>query len=417
MWDGPLLLVTANGVGNAWVAPQLRGLRDRGLDVELVALRRPVTRYSEDPEVSALDRATRVLYPLAPGPLVAALLAAPFRFGPRLLTAAALALRPGEPTSPARRLRLLVQLVAAVALVAGLPRRPAHVHADMAHAPASVAMMAAALLGVGFSFTGHANDLFPQRVALRRKLRSARFVVAISSFHEELYRREGAAAERIARIPLGVEVGRLPRVAEPGEPTAEPRILATGRLVPKKGFEVLVDAVAQLAARGRRFRVEIAGTGPLAGALRSRVARVGLAERVVLHDRLLLQEEISGFLARGHVFCLPCVRGPDGDVDGLPLVLLEAACSGLPLVSTRLVGIPDVVEDGVTGLLVAPGDPDGLAAALERLLGDPALRARLGAAARERAVTRFDAAAALDRLAARLTAAAGAPPGPDRGST
>jgi glycosyltransferase involved in cell wall biosynthesis len=404
--------VTANGVGNAWVPAQVRGLRQRGLAVELVALRAPGSRYSEDPDVEALARETRLVYPLPLRRALPALLRAPLRFRGRLLRALHIALAPAEPTSLDRRLRLLVQVAAAVHLVSSLPAPVAHVHADMAHAPASVGLLAATLLGVGFSFTGHANDLFPQRVALRRKLREARFVVAISRFHGRLYLDEGLDPARLVHVPVGVAVEALPPVAQPGADADEPLLLAAGRLVPKKGLDVLVDACARLARRGVPFRAEIAGTGPELAALRARAAAAGLGGRVRIPGRLLLQEELLAFLRRGHVFCLPCRRASDGDVDGLPLVLLEAACTGLPLVSTAVAGIPDLVEDGVTGLLVGPDDAEALADALEALLRDPLRRATLGAAARRRAAGSFDLAACLDRLAAHLGEAAGreAPP-------
>jgi glycosyltransferase involved in cell wall biosynthesis len=299
---------------------------------------------------------------------------------------------------------MLLQHVAALTLVRALRERPLHLHADMAHAPATVGWLAATLLDIPFSFTGHANDLFERRAALRAKLADAAFVVCISTFHRDLYLREGAPPDRLHVLHLGTDVERFALV-EPGDPSP-PRILAAGRLVPKKGFPVLVDACALLAERGREFRAVIAGSGPQLDALRARVRERGVADRVEIPGEPVLQDALPGFLGGGSVFCLPCVRDPAGDMDGLPLVLAEAMASGLPVVSTRLAGVPDLVRSEQTGLLVEPGDPRALADALDRLLRDDALRRRLAAAGRAFVRAHFDERWFLDALAERIRAAA-----------
>jgi glycosyltransferase involved in cell wall biosynthesis len=183
--------------------------------------------------------------------------------------------------------------------------------------------------------------------------------------------------------------------------------------VPKKGLRDLIEACRILAGDGVDFRCTIGGSGPLEGALRRQVEASGLAERVTLTGRALKQEDIPAFMRGGDLYCLPCVWAEDGDVDGLPQMLMEAMACGLPVVSTRLVGIPDLVVDGESGLLVDPGDPAALAGALRRLIDDPGLAARLAAAGRRRVCERFDLATCLEPLLGQFRlrlGAAGAPP-------
>jgi glycosyltransferase involved in cell wall biosynthesis len=299
-----------------------------------------------------------------------------------------------------------------------------HVHAQWAHSAASIAAHAARLLGTSFSFTGHAADLFRERVALADKVRQADFIACISTFHRDFYRTLGARDDQLELVYCGIDVEHFrPRTdadeaARAGRPF---HVLSAARLVPKKGLDDLVEACRILTARGLDLRCTIAGSGPLEAELRAQVERAGLADRVTLTGRALKQEDIPAFMHSGDAYCLPCVRAADGDVDGLPQMLMEAMACGLPVVSTRLVGIPDLVVDGRTGLLVEPDAPEALADALERLARDPDLRRSLAAEGRRFVLERFEIATALrpllDQYRRRLrhapaTAAAAPPPTP-----
>jgi glycosyltransferase involved in cell wall biosynthesis len=160
--------------------------------------------------------------------------------------------------------------------------------------------------------------------------------------------------------------------------------------VEKKGFVYLIDACDRLARRGVDIRCTIAGSGPLEDELRARIAARDLVDRVTLTGTALTQEDLPGFMAIGDAFCLPCVRASDNDVDGLPQVLMEAMACGLPAVSTRLVGIPDLVIHEETGLLVPPGAAERVADALHRLKEDPELATRLAEAGQRHAREHFD---------------------------
>ncbi len=203
----------------------------------------------------------------------------------------------------------------------------------------------------------------------------------------------GAPRERIAIQPLGVD----PAAYAPG-PAPEPhRILTVARLVPKKGIDAALRAVAALAPEFPDLRYEIIGDGPLRAELEGLARGLGLAARVRFAG-LGTQPEVRRAMRRASLFLLPSRTAPDGDEEGTPTVLLEAASAGLPVVSTRHAGIPDIVADGDTGLLAAESDLDGLTALLRRLLDSGELRRRMGAAARRRVLLEHDAA----RLAARL---------------
>ncbi len=289
-----------------------------------------------------------------------------------------------------------------VALAADLARRAtregwSHVHGSFATYPAWTAWAVAELADLRFSFTGHAYDVQRPRPWLPRLVEQAAFVRAISEETGARLRREGREGGGRVRVGhLGVDVERFAPRRAPAPGRAE--VLAVARLVPKKGIGTLVDAAAELARRGRRFRMRILGDGPLRAGLARRIEASGLADRVRL-EGAADHARVSRALERASVFALPCVVDRRGEHDGLPVALLEAMASGLPVVSTPVGGIADAIESGRNGLLVPPGDSRALASALARLLDDPDAAARLGRRARETVLEGFRLDAAAARLA------------------
>ena len=266
-----------------------------------------------------------------------------------------------------------------------------HLHAHFATSAATVARLAARMAGVPFTFTAHAKDIYHDDVRpddLRRKLTEAAAVVTVSDFNLAYLRDTyGPAAAGVRRVYNGLDLDRFPY----RDPRARsPRVVAVGRLVEKKGFDVLVEAAGLLAGRGTAFSVDIIGGGELEEALARQVQERGLGDRV----RLLgprPQAEMVRLVADAAAFAAPCVVGRDGNRDGLPTTLLEAMALGTPCVSTDVTGIPEILRDGVTGLVVPQNDPDSLAAALARLLDNPDLRVALAQRARRRIEEDFDA--------------------------
>lgn len=265
-----------------------------------------------------------------------------------------------------------------------------HLHAHFASLPTSVARLAARFAGVPYTFTAHAKDIFHEDVRpedLSRKLADAAAVVTVSEYNLE-YLREfyGPAAGRVQRIYNGMDLERFPYESPEHRP---PRIIGVGRLVEKKGLSDLVDACSILERQGRDFECQIIGSGPLEEELRSQIERLGLQDKVELAGPRP-QSELVEHVQGAAVFAAPCVVGSDGNRDGLPTVLLEAMALGTPCVSTAVTGIPEVIRDEKTGLMAIQHDPVSLAASLERLLADPALRERLAAQARRLIEEEFD---------------------------
>jgi glycosyltransferase involved in cell wall biosynthesis len=272
-----------------------------------------------------------------------------------------------------------------------------HLHAHFANAAASVAMAAANLADISFSFTAHAYDIFIDKLLLPAKLEAAFFVACISRFNIDYLQKNYPEAGALARLELvhnGIDPGRFqPSPHPPGTP---PRIIAVGRLVETKGFHVLVEACARLRQEGVACSCMIVGEGPEGDRLQKMVADLRLEDRVELLGQLQ-PEELLPYFQRADILAMPaCVR--NNDQDGIPTVLIEALAMEIPVVATRVSGIPELVRDGETGLLVNPDDPEALAAALARLLADDGLARRLAAAGRDLVVSEFN----LQRSAARL---------------
>jgi glycosyltransferase involved in cell wall biosynthesis len=269
-----------------------------------------------------------------------------------------------------------------------------HLHAHFGSDATTVALLAARAMGGSFSFTAHARDIYHTYVdpeadaAMRRaKMRAAAFVVTVSDYNAR-HLRALCPEARVVRLYNGIDLAAF--TPSPGRDPGH--LIAVGRMVPKKGFEVLVEACGIIAARGRDFRLSLIGGGPGEQALSDRIARLGLADRIALEGPLP-QEILARRLARAECAVLPCIVTESGDRDGLPTVLLEAMACGLPVVTTTVSGGPEIVEDGVTGHLCPPGDAEALAGALTAVLADRDRALAMGRAGRARAERLFDLAA------------------------
>jgi colanic acid/amylovoran biosynthesis glycosyltransferase len=273
-------------------------------------------------------------------------------------------------------------------------------HAHFATSAMIVARLAARFAGLTYSFTAHAKDIFHQSVQpddMRRKLDDAAAVVTVSNYNRDYLRQRYApTAEQVERVYSGLDLGRFTYASPHQRPR---RIVAVGRLIERKGFDDLLVACALIAALGYTFDCQIIGSGPMEAELRTQIERLGLSLHVVLAGARP-QHEISALVQGAAVFAAPCVIGEDGDRDSLPTELLEAMALGTACVATNISGIPEVVCDGKTGLLVPQRNPAMLALALARLLDDSALRVALASAARRLIETEFE----VGRNSARLRA-------------
>jgi glycosyltransferase involved in cell wall biosynthesis len=319
--------------------------------------------------------------------------------------ALAQALRARRGPLAAPRKVYLKEFLQAVALADHLRRAPdvRHLHAHYAHGSTTVAWLASRITGLPFSFTAHAKDVYSDDLnpagLLRRKLLAARFAVTCTGEGGEHLR--GIAPEaRVHVVYHGLNDDLQDLVEGDGAPARANgtlRLLGVGRLVEKKGFDTFVEACAALRRDGVRFEATIAGPdGPHGPAVRERIMALGLDDAIGLAGPLS-QRELFDEYRRAAAVCLPC-RIVGQDRDGIPNVLVEAMACATPVVTTGISGIPELVSEGVDGLLVPPDDPEALAAAIRALDEDRGLAERLGAAGRATVRERFDG----ERLAVRL---------------
>ena len=279
---------------------------------------------------------------------------------------------------------------------------PRLVHAHFA-TDGLLALPLARALGVPLVTTLHGYDvarararmLFSGRLSwmkyalLRRRLMKAgELFLAVSDAVRRRAIATGFPEDRVRTHYLGVDVGRFPPAAEPPEPG---RILHVGRLVEKKGTAVLLEAMARVRNLRPEARLTVAGDGPERAALERRCAALGLGEAVDFTG-ILSPDAVAAEMRRAWLLAVPSVTARDGDAEGLPTVIAEAAASGLPAVGSDHQGIPEAIVDGGTGFIVPEGDAEALAARIVELLGSAERRGRMGTAARGLAEERFDAA-------------------------
>jgi colanic acid/amylovoran biosynthesis glycosyltransferase len=401
-------------ISHTFIAREVDALRRLGAEIATFSIHRAGAEHLLGDDDRAAFDSTFAILPASWTSLLAAHLSAiaagPSAYVSTLLLALRLA-----PRGARGILWQLFYFVEAVVLWKQCRRRETrHIHAHLANVAADVALLTAALGTAiereqpwSWSFTMHGPteffDVGHFRLAL--KLRHARFAICISDFARSqliAVSDDADASRKLHVVHCGVPLDRFTRVSDAdsagsarrdGKADLDPTILYVGRLVPEKGQGVLLHALARLRARGRPVRATLVGAGPERESLEALARRLGVAAHVRFTGALG-QEQILALYEDAALFCLPSFA------EGVPCVLMEAMAMELPVLSTFVAGIPELVEDGVSGLLVAPGRPDLLALALERLLADPALCRELARAGRKKVVEEF----AIERSAEQLYA-------------
>ncbi|MCY4285329.1 MAG: glycosyltransferase family 4 protein [Thiotrichales bacterium] len=392
-------------LSETFIAQEILALERRGLDLLIVSLRRPTDRFTHPIHAeirSPVHYLPEYLHE-APGRVLRAWRAVRRLPGyPRARSAWLADLARDRTRNRGRRFGQALVLAAEFGGVASI-------HAHFLHTPASVARYAGLMLGVGWSFSAHAKDVWTTpEWEKREKLAGTRFGVTCTRANLAHLAALAPSPEVVELVYHGLDRTRFPtRVAErpprDGSDPADPvRLLSVGRLVEKKGFDDLLSALATLPP-ALCWTLDVVGGGALEARLRRQAAALGIGERVrwpgsLPHDRVI------GHFAGADLFVLASRITADGDRDGLPNVLMEAQLLGAACVATRVSGTPELIEPEVNGLLVAPRDPAALAAALERAIADPALRARLAEAGRRVVTEKFSFEEGVDRIAAKLTA-------------
>lgn len=391
-------------LSETFIAQEIQALEQRGLVIRIISLRQPT-----DGHVHPIHREIRAPVTYLPEYLFRE----PARVwrcwrAVRRLTGFPLALRTWrrdflrDPTPS--RVRRFGQ---AVVLAQELPRDVRQLHAHFLHTPASVARYTSLLTGLPWSCSAHARDIWTSPDwEKKEKLRSCRWTVtctAINCTHLKLLAPE---PERVELMYHGLDLARFPRLElmrpkRDGGTVDDPVIiLSVGRAVEKKGYDDLLDALARLPPVLNWRFVHIGG-GPLLPRLKKRAGKRGIAQRISWLGAQPHHEVLRRYI-ESDLFVLACRVAGDGDRDGLPNVLMEAQSQALPCLSTRVSAIPELLEDGLTGLLVAQRDSAALASALERLIVDPALRTRLGEAGNGRVRENFSLEVGADRLMSKF---------------
>jgi glycosyltransferase involved in cell wall biosynthesis len=234
-----------------------------------------------------------------------------------------------------------------------------HLHIHFAHVPTQVGMYSAAIANIPFSFTAHANDLFERGYLIEQKVDRAKFVVTISDYNYNFLKTKVKDIEKIKVIHCGIDLDTYQFLEKN---TFNPKIIikSLGRLVEKKGMDILILAAHELKKRDIDFVVEIGGSGPLNAELIKLIEQHGLSSHVFLTGAIPHQQ-VFQWLQQADLFVLACKQDGQGDQDGIPVVLMEAMAMGIPVISTTISGIPELIEDGISGLLASPNNSQALA--------------------------------------------------------
>jgi glycosyltransferase involved in cell wall biosynthesis len=391
-------------LSETFIAQEIAGLEARGVALEIWSLRRPTDKAHHPVH----DRvAARTVY-----------LPEYLKDDPRRVFAAWLKAR-HLPGYKAARQKFLVDFRRdpsanrvrrwgqALVLAAELPSSVERLYAHFLHTPSSVTRYAAAMRGLPWGVSAHAKDIWTSKPwEVTEKLADCSWLVTCTALGLQRLKELAPQPERLKLVYHGLDFAHLPppRGARPRRDGSNANdavtILSIGRKVEKKGYDDLLDALAKLPP-ALSWRFEHIGAGELSDPLKAQAAVLGIADRCLWHGAQP-QKVVFAALARADLFVLAAKKAADGDQDGLPNVLMEAAHQGLAIVSTRAAAIGEFITDGDNGLLVAPGAPDQLATALARLVSDPDLRQRLAIRASEIVRTRFSFDSGVDWIAAAL---------------
>ena len=273
-----------------------------------------------------------------------------------------------------------------------------HLHIHFAHIPTDIGMYACAIAGVSYSVTAHANDIYERGWLLKPKIARSKFFATISNFNIKLLTQMGGDPEKLTIVRCGVNSALFqPR---PYKKRSNPIVFGLlGRLVEKKGTHILIDACAELKKTHSNFVVQIVGNGPLQSSLATQAKKLGLQNEIQFLGAKP-HSEIASWLDLLDYFVLPCVRDSQGDMDGIPVALMEAMLQGVPVISSDISGVPELVLHNETGLTAKNGDATDLAKILEQAINesDDSLKARIESA-KQHVLNEYDLLANTKRLA------------------
>lgn len=399
---GPIAYMTGEypKASHTFIQREVAALRRLGLRIETCSVRRAPAASIAGPRQLAEATGTFYILDAARNPLLLLwahlrlLLTTPRRWLSALRDAIRL-----SPPGPRALLWQLFYFAEAGVLAQHLHGRGiVHIHNHFGSSSCTVTLLASAMTGIPFSFTMHGPSEFFEtaRWRLDEKVAKASFTVAISHFcrSQLMYLTDRQHWPRIHIVHCGIDTESFhPDRRSPG---STPRLAFVGRLDPVKGADLLLDALASLRADHPSLTATFIGDGPHAAHVRSHARKLGLSD-IVTFLGTQPEEIVADLLRHSDLLVLPSFA------EGLPVVLMEAMATGLPVISSRIAGIPELVDDGRTGILIPAGDTTALAAAIDRLLRDAPLRAAMGLAARDTVTAEFDADIEARRLAGLFT--------------
>lgn len=270
-----------------------------------------------------------------------------------------------------------------------------HLHIHFAHFPTQIGMYAASLSQIPFSFTSHANDIFENSLLLDRKIARAKVAITISEYNKKLLEKETQNHEKIKVIRCGIDQKKY--LFEPKSIISEGRVIKSlGRLVEKKGMKTLIMAANELNQRGVYFSLVIGGDGLMKEELKTLVDSYNLNSKVSFAGAIP-HHQVFSWLQDADIFILACQQDSKGDRDGIPVVLMEAMAVGIPVISTQISGIPELIQDRVSGYLAPPANPILLADTIEQLLNEPNL-SQVTQRARQKILEEFEINSTVNHL-------------------
>lgn len=386
-------------LSETFVYEEIHALERRGISVVPISVRAP-----SQPIPDQADLARRTLHLYATSPLLTLFQSVIYfpQFGLKTLTALSNLFSDMANVGifQAMAWKLAFQFIASAKLAHILRRQKCtHLHVHFAHTPTQIAMYSAMLTGIPFTFTAHANDIFAAGLLLSVKAQRASHVITISEFNSKHLQSLGIPSKDISVVRCGVSFAAPPlscRAKTSGQ-SVSIYIGSLGRMVEKKGFDVLIKAVATLRCEGHNIVLHLAGDGPLKSELKAQALSLGISESVIFEGSLD-HNVVATWMQGMDIFILACKEDQNGDMDGIPVVLMEAMSLCIPVVSTRLSGIPELVRHNETGLLATPGDCQSLSLEITRLLDSPDLMHQLAISAQSFVTQEFSQGVNIDRL-------------------
>ncbi|HAC64484.1 MAG TPA: colanic acid biosynthesis glycosyltransferase WcaL [Cyanothece sp. UBA12306] len=263
-----------------------------------------------------------------------------------------------------------------------------HLHIHFANVPTQIGMYAASLSKITFTFTSHANDLFENRLLLSQKVNRSKFAITISEYNRNFLVKQTNQPEKIKVVRCGIALDQYP-FSHHTKSTNKKVIKSLGRLVEKKGMKTLILAINNLNNQGQEFLLEIGGDGELKEELKSLVVTYGLESKVHFQGAIP-NHQVFSWIDDSDIFVLACQQDSQGDQDGIPVVLMEAMSIGVPVISTKISGIAELIEDGVTGYLAEPNNPDSLADKINQVFNDSVNLSKITQQARQKIEQKFN---------------------------